>query len=169
MSWASPNESARGVRKLLGFIRANEQLARAISAHCGIGLHDLNALIHLSEAGRLTAGELARRMDLPNSRLTPLIDRLEQASLAVRIRDSYDRRRVHVSLTEDGATVVAWSQLQWQAAFETLSASRLAVLTSHLSELTASVMHHASTVSTCGLHEDRASRSRDESSDGVAR
>lgn len=50
----------------------------------------------------LTIGSIAERLGLESSTVTPLVKRLEAASLVTRTRHRSDERRVLVSLTERG-------------------------------------------------------------------
>ena len=49
---------------------------------------------------RLTAGELAEQTGLTTGAVTTIIDRLEKAGVARRIRDKKDRRKVFIELTD---------------------------------------------------------------------
>jgi DNA-binding MarR family transcriptional regulator len=49
-----------------------------------------------------TVGAIAERLSLESSTITPLVKRLEAASLVTRVRQADDERRVLVSLTERG-------------------------------------------------------------------
>jgi DNA-binding MarR family transcriptional regulator len=49
----------------------------------------------------MTAGELARESRLTTGAITAVIDRLEDAGLARRVRDPADRRRVRIVPTPD--------------------------------------------------------------------
>ena len=53
------------------------------------------------EDGR-TVGAIAERLSLESSTITPLVKRLEAASLVTRARQADDERRVLVSLTDRG-------------------------------------------------------------------
>jgi DNA-binding MarR family transcriptional regulator len=53
------------------------------------------------EDGR-TVGAIAERLSLESSTITPLVKRLEAASLVTRVRQTDDERRVLVSLTDHG-------------------------------------------------------------------
>jgi DNA-binding MarR family transcriptional regulator len=55
----------------------------------------------LERDGRLTAGQLAARTGLTSGAVTTVIDRLEAAGHARRVRDTDDRRRVYVELTDE--------------------------------------------------------------------
>jgi DNA-binding MarR family transcriptional regulator len=64
----------------------------------------IHALMWLGKDGRLTMGELARRLGSSERACTGIVDRLERAGLARRTRDGRDRRVVRVELARRGAT-----------------------------------------------------------------
>lgn len=78
------------------------------------GLHptDVRALIHLLDAGRAgtpaTPGWLGARLGVNSASTTALIDRLERLELVRRGRDTRDRRRVLLTVT-DRAVSLGWS------------------------------------------------------------
>jgi len=74
----------------------DEQAARLL----GINLTDLRVMGVLDRRGRLTASELAEEAGLSTGATTTLMDRLEHAGYARRVRDTEDRRRVFVELTD---------------------------------------------------------------------
>lgn len=79
--------------------RALQQLrAQGIDLYPGV----IPLLLHLGEEDDLTLSELARRCELENSTLTPLVDELERHRLAVRLRDPDDRRLIRIRLTDAG-------------------------------------------------------------------
>lgn len=135
-----------GVRSLLSLTRANERLGRAISGSLGFGLQELNALIHISEAGRLTPTDIARCLDLPRPTVTALIDKLERTSLAVRCRDSMDRRKVYVVLTDTGEAAIRWTHAQWRAAFRAVGAEDIPHVLDDLTALTNAILDQASAI-----------------------
>jgi len=55
----------------------------------------------LDRLGRLTAGQLAEQTGLTTGAVTTVIDRLEKAGYARRVRDTDDRRRIYVELTDE--------------------------------------------------------------------
>jgi DNA-binding MarR family transcriptional regulator len=71
----------------------------AVAAALGLNRTDFRCLDILSTEGTLTAGRLAELMGLTSGAMTSVLDRLESAGYARRIRDTDDRRRVHVELT----------------------------------------------------------------------
>ncbi len=60
----------------------------------------------LSEAGDLTIGGIAGRLDLESSTVTPLVKRLEAAGLVVRRRGVEDERKVEVAMTDEGRALL---------------------------------------------------------------
>src|SRR4051794_8530965 len=65
----------------------------------GVNRTDLHCLNAIENSGRLTAGQLAAHTGLTTGAVTGVIDRLERAGYARRIRDPKDRRRVEVEVT----------------------------------------------------------------------
>lgn len=60
----------------------------------------------LGEAGGLTIGGVAARLDLESSTVTPLVKRLEASGLLTRTRSLEDERRVEVKLTAAGEALL---------------------------------------------------------------
>jgi DNA-binding MarR family transcriptional regulator len=60
-------------------------------------------LATIGYAGGLPFGEIGAKMMVTVSNLTGIVDRLEEKKLVTRKRDDYDRRVVHVLLTERGS------------------------------------------------------------------
>jgi DNA-binding MarR family transcriptional regulator len=73
----------------------------AACAHLGINRTDGRSLDILDQHGRMTAGALARASGLTSGAVTALIDRLERAGYVRRVRDTEDRRRVLVEMTDE--------------------------------------------------------------------
>ena len=61
----------------------------------------------LGEAGGLTIGGVAARLDLESSTVTPLVKRLEASGLLTRTRSLEDERRVEAKRCSKGPT--AWA------------------------------------------------------------
>jgi DNA-binding MarR family transcriptional regulator len=77
-----------------------------ILAEAGISMPQFGVLRALRRSAR-TISELSRIMMLDPSTLVGVVDALERKGLAVRRRDPNDRRRVPISLTEQGAVIAA--------------------------------------------------------------
>jgi DNA-binding MarR family transcriptional regulator len=79
---------------------ATDALDQAMADRLGVNRTDMRALDVLDQRGSaLTAGELAQAMHLTTGAVTSVLDRLEKAGWARRVRDPDDRRRVLVELT----------------------------------------------------------------------
>ncbi len=65
----------------------------------GVSETDLHCLNIVENARGLSAGDLARQSGLTPGAITGVIDRLERAGYARRVRDPDDRRRVTVEVT----------------------------------------------------------------------
>jgi DNA-binding MarR family transcriptional regulator len=91
----------------------------------GLRLPHLAIMCCLAEVGPLAQREISARLHIDPSDLVALLDDLEQAGLANRQRDTTDRRRYLVSLTDKGREVgkqrLATSQRMDEALFAPLS------------------------------------------------
>ena len=67
---------------------------------------DLRALYLLQVVGSQNAGELAKRMFVPQSCVTLIADRLQRRDLLSRARDPRDGRRVVLTITAEGRGVL---------------------------------------------------------------
>lgn len=83
--------------------RATDVVDELICQILGVNRTDARCLDILDEHGSMTAGELARESRLTTGAITAVIDRLEDAGLARRVRDPNDRRRIRVVPTPDAA------------------------------------------------------------------
>ncbi|UBU08294.1 MarR family winged helix-turn-helix transcriptional regulator [Nonomuraea gerenzanensis] len=86
---------------------ATDVLDERAARRLAINRTDLRCLSRLSRRGPLTASELATAAGLTGGAMTTVIDRLEQAGLAERRRDTADRRRVLVHLTGQAERISA--------------------------------------------------------------
>lgn len=67
--------------------------------------HQASVLDHLDQIDPTTVNELARHMGVTAATMSIALDRLERKGYIVRLRDSADRRRVHVRLTSAGVRI----------------------------------------------------------------
>lgn len=104
--YAATNAIIRSYRPMLGEI--------------GLTYPQYLLMLVLWQDGERTVRELADRLKLSPSAVTPLVDRLEIAGLVVRRRDERDRRVVHVELTDQGRSIEAdAAEVQHRVACET--------------------------------------------------
>lgn len=78
----------------------------AVADAIGLNRTDHRCIDILEQEGGATAGRLAELMGLTTGAVTTVLDRLERAGFARRVRDESDRRRVHVVLTEKAGEVL---------------------------------------------------------------
>lgn len=94
-------EQLRTIGTLLRRLQAhNHQIANVFASTHGIHHTDLVALMHIIDAegmgNPLTASELQDRLNITSGATTAVVDRLERADHATRVRDTVDRRKVHL-------------------------------------------------------------------------
>lgn len=93
-------------------IVALRRVIRAVDLHSRtlVESHGLTGpqalMLKALQNGSLTAGELASRVNLSQATVTDILNRLEQRGRITRIRDTQDRRRVLVQMTETGFAVL---------------------------------------------------------------
>ncbi|HEY4413963.1 MAG TPA: MarR family transcriptional regulator [Gaiellaceae bacterium] len=84
-------------------VRRNQVLTQMLdeqaAAYLGVNTTDSRAIDLIDQAGRITAGDLARELRLSTGAVTAIVDRLEQAGYARRVADPDDRRRVLIEVT----------------------------------------------------------------------
>jgi DNA-binding MarR family transcriptional regulator len=78
-----------------------DEYDEAVSAALGVNRTDMRCVDVIDQEGRLTAGRLASLTGLTTGAITTVLDRLERAGFARRVRDEHDRRRVYVELTDE--------------------------------------------------------------------
>ncbi|GAC1636832.1 MAG: hypothetical protein NVS4B2_25410 [Chloroflexota bacterium] len=71
-----------------------------------ISLPQLHILATLHEHGQMTLSELAHMLRISAPSASAIVDRMEERELARRTRDAFDRRVVHVQISEHGRLVV---------------------------------------------------------------
>jgi DNA-binding MarR family transcriptional regulator len=80
---------------------ASDQLDDISAAAMGINRTDSRCLDIVDYAGPITAGELAKQSGLTTGAVTTVLDRLERAGYVRRTRDTADRRRVLIEITDE--------------------------------------------------------------------
>lgn len=99
--------------------------SRKLAASHQITGPQLITLITVVERGPIAAAAIARHIHVSASTMVGILDRLESKSLVQRQRDTSDRRKVYVSATDAGRSLVAQApyplQYSLQSALRRLS------------------------------------------------
>jgi DNA-binding MarR family transcriptional regulator len=88
-------------------IRAIDMRSRHLMQQAGLTGPQLLVLQALGRHTRMSAGDLAREVNLSQGTMTSILDRLEKRSLILRLRSETDRRKIHVTLTGEGEKQLA--------------------------------------------------------------
>ena len=83
-------------------IRATDLHSKRLARETGLTLPQLLLLQTIHELGDVTIGRLAQEMNLTQATVTTIVDRLSAADMVFRERDSQDKRKVLVHLTDKG-------------------------------------------------------------------
>jgi DNA-binding MarR family transcriptional regulator len=78
---------------------ANDAFDEVAREKLGVNRTDLRCLNIIENEGSVTAGRLAELSGLTTAAVTAVLDRLERAGYARRVRDTEDRRQVLVEVT----------------------------------------------------------------------
>ena len=111
------NRSSTALRALRKILKVTELCSRALAKQSELTASQLLVLQHLADDKALPSS-IARAVDLKQATVTVLVNKLEDARLVSRRRDTEDRRRVWVELTERGRATLAESPDLLQNRFE---------------------------------------------------
>ena len=110
----------------------------ATAQRLGINRTDLNCIDIIERHGGVTAGELAAEAGLTTGAVTAVIDRLERAGYARRVRDDDDRRRVTVEVTPElehlAGTLYGPMMEEWQAMMNRATTEQLQLMVDFMRE-----------------------------------
>ena len=102
---ASPPMNDRSNTALVALrriLRVTELNARKLAHEAELTTSQLLVLQHVSQRGRALPSEVARAVTLKQATVTVVVNKLEDAGLVTRKRDTDDRRRVWIELTNAG-------------------------------------------------------------------
>jgi len=94
------------MQSLRRIFKAIQDYSQEVSNKFGITGPQLWALHTISGSGKLSLGELSKKMYLHPSTISGVVDRLEKKAYVVRDRGEKDRRVVKVQLTPKGKRLV---------------------------------------------------------------
>lgn len=112
------NRSNTALVALRRILRVTELNSRELARKSELTASQLLVLQHLGENGASLPSEIARSIDLKKATVTVLVNKLEVAGLVTRSRDTQDRRRVWVELTDAGRAAREGSPDLLQSRFE---------------------------------------------------
>ncbi len=98
--------SQKALVLLRQIIRSTDMQDKEISRRTGLTPAQLMVMQTLRENIQLTTGELAKEMALTQATVTSILDRLEKKALIARQRGTEDKRKVWLSLTDDGVELM---------------------------------------------------------------
>jgi len=93
------NTALVALRRIL---RVTELNARKLAQESELTTSQLLVLQHVSQRGSALPSEVARAVALKQATVTVVVNKLEDAGLVTRKRDTDDRRRVWIELTDAG-------------------------------------------------------------------
>jgi DNA-binding MarR family transcriptional regulator len=100
-----------------------------VAQSLGINTTDLRCLDIIQQHQRITAGRLAELAGLTTGAITSVLDRMERLGYARRVRDTEDRRRVLVEMTEEAleamGKIYGPAKQEWDALFARYTAEEL--------------------------------------------
>lgn len=120
MSTAAPDrrsEALAAVREELSCLMGAERRLRGRDQHRetddGLTIAQVRALFALDQSDAATPGEIAETARLSPASVTAMLDDLERDGIVTRVRSDSDRRRVLVTLTDKGRTVLKKRRRLW--------------------------------------------------------
>jgi MarR family transcriptional regulator, organic hydroperoxide resistance regulator len=120
MSVTAPDrraEALTAVREEFGGLMGAERRLRGRDQHRknddGLTIAQVRALFALDKSDAATAGEIAETARLSPASVTAMLDELERDGIVTRVRSDTDRRRVLVTLTDQGKAVLKKRRRIW--------------------------------------------------------
>ena len=98
-----PDHTKQIVFSIRRLIQASELYTKELNKKYQVSTAQLNCILTLYEYGSLPLSKIAKHMMVKSSTVTGVVDRLEKKGLAMRMRNSPDRRVIIIQLTEAGA------------------------------------------------------------------
>ena len=95
----------RVLKAIRRIIRAVDIHSRKLNNEFNITAPQMICLYALAKGGQMTQSELSKQVSMGTSSINGVIDRLEKKELVIRQRDTKDRRRVFVAVTDVGKEI----------------------------------------------------------------
>jgi len=113
------NRSNTALVALRRILRVTELNSRKLASESDLTASKLLVMKHVAQEGKALPSAIARAVDLKQATVTVLVNQLEEAGLVTRRRDTEDRRRVWVEITDAGRSRLMHSPDLLQSRFET--------------------------------------------------
>lgn len=104
-----PDRASQALVALRRILRATDLNARLLARESGLTPSQLVVLQIVGAEGKVLPGKVAREMHLTQATVTALVDKLVNAGLVSRRRDTEDRRRIWIEPTAAGQDRIAQS------------------------------------------------------------
>jgi len=98
-------------------IRAIDLHSKKLERESGLTGPQLLVMQLIATYDEVTSGVIAREVSLSQATVTTILDRLERKGMLKRERSAYDKRKVLVSLTEEGAQALQRAPTLMQESF----------------------------------------------------
>jgi DNA-binding MarR family transcriptional regulator len=108
--WSRADLIAQLRSEIVGYFGAASDFDERVAKKFKLSRTDMRCLDILGRRGPMTAGQLSEESGLSTGAVTFLLDRLEQAGMVKRRRDTDDRRRVWVELVPAAQKRLAHAQ-----------------------------------------------------------
>jgi DNA-binding MarR family transcriptional regulator len=96
--WSRSDLALQLRKEIMGYFGAASAFDERVAESLKLSRADMRCLELIEQEGPITAGQLAERSGLSTGAVTFLLDRLEEAGMVKRRRDTDDRRRVWVEV-----------------------------------------------------------------------
>jgi DNA-binding MarR family transcriptional regulator len=87
-------------------IRAIDLHSKHLSKTSGLTSPQLLIMLEIDKASGVNSSQVAKSVNLSPATVTNIIDRLENKNLVSRVRDTQDKRKVGLYLTDDGKAIL---------------------------------------------------------------
>ncbi|MDH3280391.1 MAG: MarR family winged helix-turn-helix transcriptional regulator [Gammaproteobacteria bacterium] len=112
------NRSQTALIALRRILRVTELNTRRLADQSELTTSQLLVMQHVAQTTKVLPSTIAKAVDLKQATVTVLVNKLEEAGLVTRRRDTEDRRRVWVELTDAGQAALDRSPDLLQNRFE---------------------------------------------------
>ncbi|MEQ9563623.1 MAG: MarR family winged helix-turn-helix transcriptional regulator [Woeseiaceae bacterium] len=100
------NRSNAALIALRRILRVTELNSRTLAQHSELTASQLIVLQHVADEGKVLPSNIAKSVGLQQATITVLVNKLEDAGLVTRRRDTEDRRRIWIEITPRGESTL---------------------------------------------------------------